>query len=141
MAHPIRVLIVDDNPTFIQAIKYFLATEPQVEVVGYTLSGRETLEQVKTLHPDLILLDYVMPHSNGMEVTRQLKALSDSPRVVIVTMYNNPEYRIQAEAAQADGFITKAKLGDELLPLIAALFPNSTTDENLPPGGSNENDG
>lgn len=113
----------------------FLATVPQVEVIGYTLSGLDALEKVTTLQPDLVLVDYLMPYLNGLEVNRQLKALPDPPRVVIVTMYNNPEYRIQAEVVQADGFITKAKLGDELLPLIAALFPTSADDENLPPGG------
>lgn len=122
MPHPIRVLIVDDNPTFIEAIDCFLATEPQVKVIGAVLSGCEVLEQVKTLHPDLVLLDYMMPHPNGLAVTQQLKTLSDPPRVVIVTIHDNPDYQTQAQAAQADGFITKAKLGDELLPLIGRLF-------------------
>lgn len=123
MVHPILVLIVDDNPTFIEAADSFLATEPQVEVVGTALSGVEALEQVKTLHPDLVLLDYVMPHLNGVEITRRLKALPQPPRVIIVSMYDAGEYRNQAEAVHADGFIPKAELGNELLPMIGRLFP------------------
>lgn len=133
MTRPIHVLIVDDNPTFLEATVYFLSTEPQVEVVGVALSGREVPERVKILHPDLILLDYAMSCPNGLEVTRWLKALPDPPKVVIMTMHDYPDYRAQAQAVRADGVITKVMLGQDLLPLIAILFSDGVGGENPAP--------
>jgi CheY-like chemotaxis protein len=73
---PIRMLMVDDSPTFLDAATTFLSRVPRFEVVGRALSGEEALEQVHQLQPDLVLLDLAMPGMDGLEVTRRLKAQS-----------------------------------------------------------------
>jgi DNA-binding NarL/FixJ family response regulator len=125
---PIRVLLVDDNLEFLDATERFLSTDSWLEIIGHTLSGEEALKKTSSLNPDLVLMDLAMPQMNGLETTRLIKALPDAPRVIILTLYDNSEYRSASEAVHADGFIAKSDLGIQLLSLIHNLFE----DEQLP---------
>lgn len=89
-------------------------------------SGPKALEQVGPLHPHLVLMDLAMEGMNGLEATRRLKAQENPPRVIILTLHDNPEYRAAAEQAHADGFVAKSDLGEKLLPLIHHLCPDQT---------------
>jgi DNA-binding NarL/FixJ family response regulator len=117
-----RVLLVDDNAEFLDSASHFLTADQRIEIVGRACSARTALEQVPLLKPDLVLMDLSMPEMNGLEATRRLKARPDSPRVIILTLYDHPEYRAAAAAARADGFVAKSDLGNHLLPLINRLF-------------------
>jgi CheY-like chemotaxis protein len=119
---PRRVFLVDDSEEFLDSATHFLTADPKIEIVGRASSGRGALEQVPVLKPDLVLMDLNMPEMNGLEATRQLKSQPDGPRVIILTLHDNPEYRAAAEAVQADGFVAKTELGLQLLPLIQELF-------------------
>lgn len=118
----IRTILVDDSPEFLEAAMRFLSSDPQIEIVGSALSGEEAVQQVNTLNPELVLIDLAMPGMGGLEATRQIKTQINSPRVIILTLYDNKEYRLASEAVYADGFITKSEFGVELLPLIHSLF-------------------
>ncbi len=122
---PLRVLLVDDSHDFLESAARFLSEYPSLEIVGWTFSGRDARELVARLQPDLVLMDLTMPGMNGLEATRQIKALPGAPCVVILTLYDNHEYRSAAEAAGADGFVTKSELGTQLLPLIHTFFEGS----------------
>jgi len=124
---PIRILLVDDNPEFLNSAAHFLSTDPQIEIVGHALSGEDALEQVAQTQPDLVLMDLLMSDMNGLEATRRIKERPDAPRVVVLTLYDQPEYRAEAETARADGFITKSEFGDQLLPLIHTLLAEPAT--------------
>jgi len=128
----IRVLLVDDNPEFLDATERFLASDSWLEVIGHTLSGEEALERASSMKPDLILMDLAMPKMNGLETTRHIKAMPDAPRVIILTLYDNSEYRSASEAVRADGFIAKSDLGIQLISMIHNLF-----DEEQLPGREN----
>jgi DNA-binding NarL/FixJ family response regulator len=119
---PIRILLVDDSPGFLKSAARFLSAEPRIEVAGQALSSRDALEQVISLRPDLVLIDVAMPGMNGLEATRRIKAQSDAPQVIILTMHDNPEYRAEARIAGADGFVSKSEFGSQLLPLIYELL-------------------
>jgi DNA-binding NarL/FixJ family response regulator len=119
---PIRVLLVDDSREFIDAVMRFLSVDKHYKVIGHTLSGREAIDQIGQLKPDVVLLDLAMPDINGLEITRQDKTMPEAPYVILVTLYDNNEYRTAAKAAQADGYITKSDLGTQLLPLINSLI-------------------
>jgi DNA-binding NarL/FixJ family response regulator len=69
-------------------------------------------------------MDLAMPEMNGLEATRQIKALSNPPQIILVAMYDNPEYRSASKAVHADGFIPKSEFGEQLFPLIQLLFEN-----------------
>jgi DNA-binding NarL/FixJ family response regulator len=121
---PIRTLLVDDSPEFLEAAKSFLSTDPDIEIIGQANSGRGALQQVARLGPELVLMDLAMPGMNGLEATCHIKAQPGAPHVVILTLHDNPEYRALAEAAHADGFVAKSEFGVQLLPLIHTLRSN-----------------
>jgi DNA-binding NarL/FixJ family response regulator len=120
--HPVRVLLVDDSPEFLDSAALFLSPNLQVQVIGCARSGMEAIDQAKALCPDLVLMDVSMPGMSGIEATRCLKAQGATPRVVILTFHDNAEYRLAAESANADGFIAKSEFGTQLLPLIESMF-------------------
>jgi DNA-binding NarL/FixJ family response regulator len=120
---PVRVLLVDDNPQFLESATTFLLANAGISVIGCAASGTEALEQVKDLQPDLVLMDVAMPGMDGIEAARRLKAEHEGAiRVVILTLHNISEYRAAAELVHADGFVTKSEFGTELLPLIDSMF-------------------
>jgi len=121
MLTPLRILLVDDNTQFLDVAARTLAAVPSIEVVGRALSGRDALEQVFQLQPDLVLMDLAMPNMNGLEATRHIKARSDAPRVIMLTLHDGPEYRAAAQAVGADDFVSKAEFHVRVLPLIHAL--------------------
>jgi DNA-binding NarL/FixJ family response regulator len=75
------------------------------------------------LQPDLVLMDMVMPGMNGIEATRRIKALKQPPRVVILSLHDNSEYRTAASAMGSDGYISKAEFTERLVPFLRTLFP------------------
>ena len=121
---PIRIILADDNPEFLHAATNFLATDPQLKIVGQARSGQEALDQVTALQPHLVVIDLAMPETNGLEATRRIKAQSHPPYVIILTFYDNAEYRTEAEQVAADGFVAKSDMGTQLLPLIHTLCNN-----------------
>lgn len=119
----IRTLLVDDSSEFLEAAQRFLASDPQIEISGVFRSGQEAVEAAARLRPDLVLIDLAMPGMNGLEATRQIKALANPPQVIILTLYDHDEYRAASAAVHSDGLLTKSEFGSELLPLIHLLFP------------------
>ena len=110
-----------DNVLFLEAASKFL-TQARLFVAGRATSGREALEQVACLQPDLVLMDVALPDMNGLEATRHIKAQPDPPRVIILTLHDNPAYVTEAHVVGADDLVTKAELGVILLPAIRAIF-------------------
>jgi DNA-binding NarL/FixJ family response regulator len=125
----IRTLLVDDSREFLHAASQFLSVDPHIEIVGTFLSTQEALERMDDLNPDLVLMDLAMPHINGLEATQLIKDQARPPRVIILTMYDNPEYRYASQAVQADGFIAKSDFGVELVPLIGEIFKDQIQTE------------
>lgn len=119
----IRVLVVDDSPTFLDtAVRWLAEVLPHLKVVGCCSSGVEALRQVETLRPDLVLMDLALPEMDGLEATRRLKQRPRAPYVIILTLHDIPEYRLAAQEAHADGFISKVNFSTQLPSLIASLF-------------------
>lgn len=119
---PLRILLVDDNQTFLDAAAHALTADPRLEVVGSALSGQEGVALVSQRHPDLVLMDIAMPGMNGMEATRLIKAQPNAPRVVILTAHDLPHYRTAATAVGADSFISKADFDSHLFPFLETLL-------------------
>jgi DNA-binding NarL/FixJ family response regulator len=121
-ASSLRILLVDDSLTFLDAATHALAADPRIEIVGTALSGHEGVELVAQTHPDLVLMDVAMPGMNGFEATRLIKALPHAPQVVMLTSYDISHYRTAARTAGADSFVSKADFGAQLLPLIDVVL-------------------
>lgn len=120
-----RTLLVDDSRQFLRAAEHFLAGVPGVEVVGRASSGRGAVTLTQRLHPDLVLIDLAMPRMNGLDATRLLKAMPACPRVILLTMHDNPEYQAAAAAAGADGLVLKQEFATHLPALLQALSNQS----------------
>jgi DNA-binding NarL/FixJ family response regulator len=127
---PLRVFLVDDHSEFLGALAQFLSGDPRIEIVGQASSGTVALQRVAQIMPDLVLLDLSMPDLNGLEVTRRLKHWPNAPRVIILTIYDLPQYRRAAQAAGADGFVSKAGFSAQLRLLISTLFPEIDSNGN-----------
>jgi len=102
-----NVLIVDDSELLRSYLRETLQELPGVEVVGEAGDGVEALEAVAADPPDLVLMDVAMPRLSGLEATAELKRKFPQVKVLILTMYDNPEYITEARAAGADGFMLK----------------------------------
>lgn len=118
----IRTLVVDDSSDFLEVERNFLSMEPYIEIIGEALNGVQSIEMANRLNPDLILMDLALPDINGIEATKKIKEMDNPPLVVILTLYDNPEYRRLAEEAMADGFVTKSEFATNLIPIIRRLF-------------------
>ena len=119
MCNKIRVLIVDDNPSFRKAIRALVEIQPDMEVAGEARCGSAAMESLEDIQPDLILLDAKMPGMTGFEVTRQIKNLWPHMKVVLMTMF--PGYRSRSINAGADAFMTKGVPPEDVLSVIRGL--------------------
>jgi two-component system LytT family response regulator len=100
----IRALLVDDEPLAIEALRDLAAGEPDVEIAGECLNGREAVDAIKALRPDLVLLDVQMPVFDGFEVIEELEP-GEIPIVVFVTAFDH--YSLRAFAVHAVDYLLK----------------------------------
>ncbi|RMD76808.1 MAG: DNA-binding response regulator [Chloroflexi bacterium] len=103
----IRVLIVDDQALIRTGIATLLARKPDIEVVGQAGNGREALNLVDQLDPDIVLMDVMMPEMDGVEATRHLSARGPRPAVIMLTTFHDDERVLQSIAAGARGYLLK----------------------------------
>lgn len=117
----IRVLIADDHTLVRDGIRALLALAADIEVVGEAATGREALEQVKELRPDVVLMDLMMPMMSGLDATRRIRREFPETKVLALTQYDDSEYVIPVIEAGARGFITKMAAFAELASAIQAV--------------------
>src|SRR5262245_32603307 len=123
MSKPIRVLIVDDDVPFREALSFLLSELPGVELAGEARNGREMLELAAALHPDVVLTDVNMPIMDGIAATRMLKSTPKPPMVVVCSCESSAEVRAAAFAAGADAFIKKREIHERVPFLLAPGAP------------------
>jgi DNA-binding NarL/FixJ family response regulator len=121
---PIHVLIVDDHKVVRQGLVGFLATEPDIEVVGDAADGREALDQLAKLGPDdlpdVVLMDLRMQPMGGVEATAEIRSRYEQIEVVVLTSFLEEEDVHAALAAGASGYLLKHTDADELAGAIRA---------------------
>jgi DNA-binding NarL/FixJ family response regulator len=103
----IRVLLVDDQQLVRTGFRMILADEPGIEVVGEAADGREAVEAVERLRPDVVVMDIRMPNMDGVEATRRVLADAPSSRVLVLTTFDADEHVVEALRAGASGFLLK----------------------------------
>ena len=118
MTSPIRVLIADDHAILRKGIRALLKTEPDIEVVGETGDGLETVAQAKALSPDVILMDLVMPEMDGIEATRRITADLPGVRILVLTSFAADDKVFPAIKAGALGYLLKDSGPAELVQAI-----------------------
>lgn len=116
MTAPVRVVIIDDQAPFREAARLVVELADGFEVVAEAASGEEGVEQVQQHAPDLVLVDLAMPGIDGIEATRQIRALPNPARVVVLlSTYDPDEHRDRARAAGAYDFVAKGSFTPDLL--------------------------
>ena len=117
----IRVLLAEDQALVRDGLRMMLAAEPDIEVVGEAADGKQALELVRRLVPDVALMDVRMPELNGIEATRRLAAAGSPVRVLVLTTFDLDEYVYEAMRAGASGFLLKDARREQLAAAIRAV--------------------
>lgn len=102
-----RVLIVDDHPMVVEGIRAILETYDDIEIAGTLCNGREAVDQVASLDPDVILLDLNMPVVSGLTATEMILERRPDTRILILSMHDSPEYISTALSHGAMGYVLK----------------------------------
>lgn len=116
----VRVLLVDDHQMMRDGLRAVLAGVPDIEVVGEASDGRMALDLVRTLHPDVVVMDVGMPELNGVEATRQIRAEFQGVKVIALSTHTDKSYVHHMLEAGACGYVLKIAAHDELVRAVRA---------------------
>jgi DNA-binding NarL/FixJ family response regulator len=117
-----RVVVADDHDLARAGLRSLLGGERGLEVVGEAASGREALNLVRRLRPDLVLSDVRMPDMSGLAVTRAIKQESPVTSVILFTMYESADYLVEALQAGAAGYLLKGSSKSEILTTVRQVL-------------------
>lgn len=119
----IRVLLADDHAVLRAGLRVLLSSEPDIEICGEAGSGDEAVARSLELRPDVVVMDLRMSGTelDGIEATRTISATSGAPRVLVLSMYDDPTFMDQALAAGAAGYARKRDADTDLLSAIRAV--------------------
>ncbi len=116
----ITVLVADDHPMVREGLQSML-TAPDIHIVGEASSGREAVQQVKALSPDVVLMDIRMPDMDGIGALQAINEAQLSTQVIMITTYQSTSYLLRALSAGAAGFVLKDIPRDDLLATVRAV--------------------
>lgn len=116
----IRVVLADDHAMVREGLRMVLAARLDIDVIGEASDGREAVDMVEHLHPDVVIMDIAMPNLNGLEASRQISRRFAHTRIVILTMHENQQYLVQIIQAGATGCVLKRSAGTELITAVEA---------------------
>ena len=129
----IRVLLADDHAVLRGGLRALLSLEPDMEVVGEVSTGEEAIERVRALRPHVVVMDLAMPGMDGLEATRQIAALDNGARVLVLTSQAEEEFLLPVLEAGGSGFVRKTSADEDLIHAIRTvargevfLYPSAT---------------
>jgi DNA-binding NarL/FixJ family response regulator len=118
---PHGIVLVDDQPEFLEVAQALLSANPDVTVIGTASSGEEALALVAALAPDLVLMDVQMPGMSGFEAAKRMATCHPTLRIVMISSDGEPGYEAFARSAGAEAFLTKKQfLGDGLAGVLGS---------------------
>lgn len=123
----IRILVADDHPIVRQSIVALLNREPDMEVVGTAVNGRDAIETAQTTHPDVIVMDISMPELDGIRAAGEILQLGLAVPIIMLSMHHNSALVKQARKNGAVGYVVKQRANDALIPAIRAASAGSAT--------------
>jgi len=126
MTEPTRIVIVDDHPMVAEGIQSILESYDDIDVVGTLSNGREAIDQLDKLNPDVVLMDLNMPEIGGLTATEIVLERRPGTRIVILSMHDNPEYIASALSHGAVGYLLKDVPTDEIKQAIDTVMQGET---------------
>ena len=118
----IEVMLADDHVLMREGIRQLLEFDGSIEVIAEANDGEECIEKLKTVHPQILLLDINMPKKNGIEVLQEIKNKNINVKVLILTVHGEIEYLLKAVDIGVDGYILKDSESSELKKAINAVI-------------------
>ncbi len=120
------IIIADDHGLIRQGIKSIICQDPEMEVLAEAANGVELLDLLRSIRPDMIILDISMPKMNGIEAVEHIRELYPDIKILILTMYSNSQYFYHTISAGAHGYLMKDDSDDELLTAIRTVQQGRT---------------
>jgi DNA-binding NarL/FixJ family response regulator len=117
----IKVFIADDHTIVCDGLRALLETQPDIEVVGTAGDGREAIQLIGRLAPDVAIMDIAMTDLNGIEATRTISERHPSTRVLILSIYSSAEHIHRALQAGAKGYLLKTSAGKEVIHAVRTV--------------------
>ncbi len=118
----IKILIADDHAVVREGTRQILEQEPDMDVIGEAADGEETVRLAGSLKPDVAIIDISMPKMDGIEATRQIKALYPTMVVLILSAYDDDQFVFSLLEAGAAGYLLKSVRGSELVEAVRAVY-------------------
>lgn len=133
MPETIRVLLADDHAVLRGGLKALLGLEPDLDVVGEAATGEAAVERTRALRPDVVVMDLAMPGMDGLEATRQVVALKQGAKVLVLSSQAEEEYLLPVLEAGGSGYVRKTDADSDLIEAIRTvardevfLYPSAT---------------
>ncbi|MCG8456001.1 MAG: response regulator transcription factor [Holophagales bacterium] len=118
----VRTVLADDHAIVRRGLAALLELEGGYEVVAEANDGQEALTAIRSTRPDLLILDLSMPHLDGLDTLGRLKGARDGLKVLVLSMYDDPQFVARALDLGADGYLLKHALDDELFQALTAVL-------------------
>lgn len=118
----IRILLADDHALVRQGTRELLEQQEDLEVVAEASDGKEAVQLALRERPDVVIIDFAMPRLNGIEATRQIKAVAPNIAVLVLTAYDSEQYVFAFLEAGAAGYLLKDVSVDELVKAVRAVY-------------------
>jgi NarL family two-component system response regulator LiaR len=122
LTETIRIFIADDHTVVREGLRALLGTDPEIEIVGEAANGKDAITGIRALHPDVILLDLVMPHKSGLDVIVEVTQENPRARILVLTSFSDDDKVFPAIKAGALGYLLKDSSPEELLQAIRDVY-------------------
>lgn len=126
MKEKYRVVIAEDHTILREGLKALLSSNPSFNVIGEAEDGRDAIQCVQKLLPDLVLMDLSMPRMNGMEAIKEIKRRSPKTKILVLTVHKTEEHILATLQAGADGYALKDSTSQELMIAIKSVLSGKT---------------
>jgi two-component system response regulator NreC len=117
-----RIVIAEDHTILREGLRALLSSVPDLQIIGEAENGRDAIQCVETMEPDLILMDLSMPKMSGMDAIREIKRRSPGIKVLVLTVHKTDEYILASLEAGADGYVLKDATKTELMSAITTVL-------------------
>ena len=123
----LEILLVDDHEVVRKGIKRLVEGYSDWHICGEAENGKEAVDKVLALQPDLVLLDISMPVMNGLEALRKIRKFSPATKTIILSMHDSPQMRETAEELGAYAYVVKSRSAEDLRETIAGVLREKLT--------------
>jgi len=128
-----KVLIVDDHRVVVEGIRSALREHREFEVIGDASDGHKAVESVRSLRPDLVIMDITMPNLNGIEASKQIKEIDPGIGIIIFTMYSNKEFVVDLFKTGISAYVLKEDPVSDLILALKAVKSDGTYFSSMAP--------